>query len=228
MFLARHPKYVQGVGEGVAEGVQGTWSAIRHPVRTLNALSTVAAAVEGNPFAATAVGQGLQASARATLAELASGAEGRGRVTGRALEALFEIGITWGAGEAIGAARAARVGQLAVAPEAAGGTTAAASEAFHYTFGRAVASIEREGLRAGSYATPTGTLSPLQAQIDLALSPTGLRGALLRVDLAGLREVGYEIPEITQVGRSYGMPGGGFQMRFPYRIPPEFITVVRQ
>jgi hypothetical protein len=112
-------------------------------------------------------------------------------------------------------------------PVAARGTTAAANEAFHYTFSRAVASIEREGLRAGSYATPTGALSPLQAQIDLALSPTGLRGALMRVDLAGLRQAGYEIPEITQVGRSYGMPGGGFEMQFPYRIPPEFITVVR-
>jgi RHS repeat-associated protein len=103
----------------------------------------------------------------------------------------------------------------------------AAKEAFHYTTSKAIVSIEREGLRAGSYATPTGTLSPMQAQIDLALSPTGLRDALVRVDLAGLRNAGYEIPPITQVGRSHGMPGGGFEMRFAYRIPPEFISGVR-
>ena len=48
-----------------------------------------------------------------------------------------------------------------------------------------------------------------------------------KVDLAGLREAGYEIPGITQVGRSYGMPGGGLEMQFPYPIPPEFITVIR-
>jgi hypothetical protein len=104
----------------------------------------------------------------------------------------------------------------------------AASEAFHYTFNNAVQSIERQGLRPGSYATPNGVLSPLQAQIDLALSPNrGLRDALLRVDLAGLRKAGYQIPEVTQAGRSFGMPGGGLEMQFPYAIPPEFIRVIR-
>ena len=93
-----------------------------------------------------------------------------------------------------------------------------ADKAFHYTFGRAAASIEKNGLRAGSYATPNGTLSPLQAQIDLALSPNqGLRDALLSVDLAGLRQAGYQIPGITQVGRSFGMPGGGYEMLFLIR-----------
>ncbi len=66
---------------------------------------------------------------------------------------------------------------------------------FRYTFSRAIASIEQERLRAGSYATKTGALSPLQAQIDLALAPNrGLPNALLRIDLAGLRKAGYEIP----------------------------------
>ncbi len=106
--------------------------------------------------------------------------------------------------------------------------TESLDEAFHYTFSKTVASIEREGLRAGSYVTPTGTLSPLQAQIDLALAPNrGLPEAVLRIDLAGLRQAGYEIPEITQVGRNFGMPGGGFEMQFPYRIPPDYITVIR-
>jgi len=60
------------------------------------------------------------------------------------------------------------------------------------------------------------------------MSPNrGLRDALLRIDLSGLRQAGYQIPEITQVGRSFAMPGGGYEMLFPYSIPPEFITVIR-
>lgn len=113
---------------------------------------------------------------------------------------------------------------LVVATEA---ESAGLSEAFHYTGSQNVASIEANGLRAGSYATPDGELSPLQAQIDLALPPNrGLPGARLRIDVAGLREAGYDIPEVTQVGRSYNMPGGGYEMRFPYPIPPEFIKAV--
>lgn len=109
------------------------------------------------------------------------------------------------------------------------GGTATTAEAYHYTFSRTVASIQREGLRAGSYATPNGSLTPLQAQIDLALAPNrGLRGALVRVDLVGLRQAGYEIPAVARVGRKWGMPGGGFEVQFPYRIPPEYITVIRQ
>jgi hypothetical protein len=101
------------------------------------------------------------------------------------------------------------------------------SEAFHYTGSQNVASIEANGLRAGSYATPNGQLSPLQAQIDLALPPNrGLPGATLQIDVAGLRDAGYEIPEVTPVGRSFNMPGGGSEIQFPYPIPPEFIKVV--
>ena len=100
-------------------------------------------------------------------------------------------------------------------------------EAFHYTFNRFAAGIEKQGLRPGSYATPNGTLSPPQAHIDLALRPNrGLPDALIRVDLAGLREAGYTIPRATQVGRSFGMPGGGVEMQFPYAIPPQFLKVI--
>jgi len=108
-------------------------------------------------------------------------------------------------------------------------TTAAntGDEAFHYTFSRFAKSIESKGLRPGSYATPNGKLSPLQAQIDLALPPNrGLPDALIRVDLAGLRKAGYEIPRSNQVGRSFNMPGGGTEMQFPYAIPPEFLKVI--
>ncbi len=111
---------------------------------------------------------------------------------------------------------------------AAEGEGAGLSEAFHYTGSQNVASIEANGLRADAYATTTGELSPLQAQIDLALPPNrGLPGGLIRIDLAGLRAAGYEIPEVGQVGRSFNMPGGGYELQFPYSIPSEFLKVIR-
>ncbi|MDP1961687.1 MAG: hypothetical protein Q8K93_05740 [Reyranella sp.] len=104
----------------------------------------------------------------------------------------------------------------------------AESDAFHYTFDAAKESILKTGLKRGSYLTTTGELSPLQAHIDLALSPNrGLPGAVVRIDLNGLRAAGYEIPKPTQVGRSNNMPGGGYEVRFPYPINPQFITVIK-
>lgn len=104
-----------------------------------------------------------------------------------------------------------------------------ADEAFHYTRGRFVEAIEKEGLRPGSYVTSRGDLSPLQAQIDLALPPNrGLSDAVLRVDLAGLRRAGYDIGEFTRVGRKFNMPGGGTELRLEKAIPPRFLKVVRR
>lgn len=109
-------------------------------------------------------------------------------------------------------------------------------QGFHYTFSQFTKSIEESGLRAGAYATPNGELSPLQAQIELSLPPNrGLPDAVVRINLAGMREAGYEIPPVTRVsnvvqgtdGRVYSMPGGGYEMQFTKPIPPEFITVVR-
>jgi hypothetical protein len=111
------------------------------------------------------------------------------------------------------------------APVATG--TAQAGEAFHYTFSRYLQSISKNGLRQGTYATGNGTLSPLQAQIELALPANrGLPGALVRIDLAGMRAAGYEIPAATRVSSRFGLPGGGYEMQFNYPIPPQFITVV--
>lgn len=102
------------------------------------------------------------------------------------------------------------------------------SEAFHYTSREALESIQREGLRKGSYATSKGDLSPLQAQIDLALPPNrGLRDAVIRVDLAGLRNAGYQVPEFSQVGRKFNMPGGGYEVQFDHPVPSQFLQVVR-
>jgi hypothetical protein len=49
---------------------------------------------------------------------------------------------------------------------------------------------------------------------------------VIRVDVEGLRAAGYDIPGVSQVGRSFNMPGGGYEMQFPYPIPPEFLKVV--
>ena len=116
-------------------------------------------------------------------------------------------------------------------------------EAFHYTYQTRRASIERSGLRRGTFATPDGSLSPLQAHIDLGLSPNrGLPDMLVRIDVAGLRAAGYEIPAVTRVttvvvqpcrldaqcaGRMYPVIGGGYQMLFPYRIPAKYVAVDR-
>jgi hypothetical protein len=60
------------------------------------------------------------------------------------------------------------------------------------------------------------------AQIDLALRPNhGLSDALIRIDLEGLRSAGYEIPEVTQVRRSFKYARRGYEMKFAYAIPPE-------
>jgi hypothetical protein len=73
-----------------------------------------------------------------------------------------------------------------------------------------------------------GPLSPLQAQVDLALAPNrGLRDTIIRIDLNGLRQAGFEIPSVSQVPRDFGMPGGGTQIYFPYSIPRDYVTVVR-
>ena len=57
---------------------------------------------------------------------------------------------------------------------------------------------------------------------------------MIRVDVAGLRRAGYDIPGVSRVsnvvrgadGRVHTMPGGGYELNFPYAIPPEFIKVV--
>jgi len=114
------------------------------------------------------------------------------------------------------------------------GDEGALTEAFHYTASDFAGSIETNGLRAGTYATPNGALSARQAYLELSMSPEkGLPDLKVRINLAGLRAAGYEIPPVTRVsnvvqgasGRVYSMPGGGYEMRFPYSIPPDFITV---
>jgi hypothetical protein len=142
--------------------------------------------------------------------------------------------VVWSENEC-GQASAPALGDPAKATEATGGSSEL-SEAFSYTYKTRLSRITTQGLPENSFATPTGGLSPLQAQLELSLPPDrALPNAVVRIDLAGLRQAGYEIPAPTRVGnvvrgiyggRVYSMPGGGWEMQFPFQIPPEFLKVV--
>ena len=102
---------------------------------------------------------------------------------------------------------------------------------YHYTSADPTA-IANQGLRPGAsgnvYATPVGNLSPLQAQVDLALPPNrGLPQHLVEIDVPTLESMGIQVPAAGTVGRSYNMPGGGTEVVFPHALPPEAIRTIR-
>lgn len=102
---------------------------------------------------------------------------------------------------------------------------------YHYTAADPEQILAR-GLRPGSsgkvFVTTNGTLSPLQAQLDLALPPNrGLPQHLVEIDVGTLRDLGIELPELQKAGRRFNMPGGGPEMGIPERIPPNAIRKVR-
>ena len=100
-------------------------------------------------------------------------------------------------------------------------------KAYHHTADEFIESITKAGLRPGSYATPIGGLSPLQAKIELALPGNLPRNSILEIDLDGLRNAGYVIPDATRVKSYKGLPGGGYEIKFPYALPPEYIRVIQ-
>ena len=109
------------------------------------------------------------------------------------------------------------------------------SKAFHYTETDLINAIIEEVLLEGSYGTPNGDLSPLQASIELALPPNrNSPKAKLKIDLDAMRKNKFQIPKPTRFsntvtvrnGRIYTRPGGGYEMKFDYPIPPKYITVV--
>jgi RHS repeat-associated protein len=99
---------------------------------------------------------------------------------------------------------------------------------YHYGFARDADNILKSGLRPGGFTTPRGDLSPLQAQIDLALPPNrGLREALFEIDVPTLRRMGVEVPPGTRIGRDFNMPGGEIEHVFDDRVPAEAIRRIR-
>ena len=70
-------------------------------------------------------------------------------------------------------------------------------------------------------------MSPLQAQIDLALPASGARDALFEIDVGKLRKLGVNVPGATQVRRDFGMPGGGKEVVFDTLIPADALRRLR-
>lgn len=109
------------------------------------------------------------------------------------------------------------------------------SKAYHYTRAASADKImakHSRGLKSSSgtiFATPNKGLSPLQAQLDLALPPNrGLSDAILEIDLDGLRRAGIDIGDPGKVGRSFNMPGGGLEMLIHTKtLPKRFLKRIR-
>ena len=104
---------------------------------------------------------------------------------------------------------------------------------YHYTGEGNVGSILEKGLTPGRtgqvFTTTNGSLTPIQAQIELALSPNrGLPGALLEIDAAALQRAGIK-PTFgpARVLPTGNAPGGGVEIIFGEQIPAEFIKRVR-
>lgn len=85
--------------------------------------------------------------------------------------------------------------------------------------------IYQQGLKVGrdgfSYLTNKGGLSPLQAQIELALPANrALPNSILRINASGLNP--YLIRRV-----SGNLPGGGTEFLFKQHIPANLIKVIK-
>jgi len=80
----------------------------------------------------------------------------------------------------------------------------------------------------GVFTTPSGNLTPLQAQIDLALKPNrGLPDATFRIDLKKVREMGIDVSKPRQVSRAFNQPGGGTEIIIDGNVPPSTLTRIK-
>lgn len=125
--------------------------------------------------------------------------------------------------------------------EAAGQAAAGAADTaanvpatlYHYTSEAGAAGILKKGILPGAsgkiFTTTASDLSPLQAQIELAMSPNrGLPRAMLQIDAAGLEQVGIKpLMGPLRVQPTINAPGGGTEVIFNQQIPPQFIKRVR-
>jgi RHS repeat-associated protein len=100
---------------------------------------------------------------------------------------------------------------------------------YHYTTQEAAQSITEQGLNLSrdgfSYLTNTGDLSPLQAQIDLALPANReLPNAVLRIDVSGMTPS--LIRRVTGNMPGFGA-GGGTEYLFNQVIPASRISIAQ-
>jgi len=102
---------------------------------------------------------------------------------------------------------------------------------YHYTGAGNAESILKNGLGAGgrrTFATPAGNLSPVQAQIELALPANrGYPGALFEIDTARLQQLGIN-PAVgpQRIMSTPNAGGGGIEYIFNQPIPPSAIRQV--
>lgn len=102
---------------------------------------------------------------------------------------------------------------------------------YHYTGETNAPSIVNAGLGASGrqvFTTPAGNLSPVQAQIELALPANrGYPGALFEIDTARLQQLGIQPSAGPQ--RIMSTPtaaGGGVEIIFNQPIPPSAIRQI--
>ena len=199
-----------GAASGFAGGAVGQWAAKglgNVIVQGFNVTSHVVKGVIGGAIGGAAGGYAGSFTAGALM-------------TG-SLKDAHQAGLS-------GLALGAGIGALA------GGVSAyrtAKAQKYHYTSKEATTSISKDGLQTkysndGSiYLTNKGDLSPLQAQIDLALPVTKpMPNALLQIDTSGLSpEV---IRNVQGNLRGFGT-GGGKEFLFNQNISPNRIKIIK-
>jgi RHS repeat-associated protein len=135
-------------------------------------------------------------------------------------------------GAVLGAWARAAVGAIA-ARFTSGVLSKGSNVLYHYTPESFANSISQGGLRTSSngflYTTTEGGLSPIQAQINLALSPNrGLPNALFRIDAQGLENIGirpFSGPRAV-TGGNFGA-GGGTEVLFNRPIPAQYLIRIK-
>jgi hypothetical protein len=107
------------------------------------------------------------------------------------------------------------------------------SKLFHYTPDASAGNISKTGLNLSSdkfvYTTTKADLSPIQAQIELALKPNrGYPNALFELDVKGLSKAGIKpvVGPKPVTGGNFGA-GGGIEVLFNKPIPPEYLNRIK-
>jgi len=112
-------------------------------------------------------------------------------------------------------------------------TSNAGTKLFHYTQLRNVDNILENGIRPGKtgkvFTTPSGNLTPLQAQIELSLPANrGLSNAVFEIDINTLNSLNIKPSSgPLRVLPTSTAPGGGFEVLFDQLIPSEAIRRIR-
>ncbi|MBP7731882.1 MAG: RHS repeat-associated core domain-containing protein [Bacteroidales bacterium] len=107
------------------------------------------------------------------------------------------------------------------------------SKLFHYTTDASAVNISKTGLNLPSdkfvYTTTKADLSPVQAQIELALKPNrGHPNALFELDVKGLSKAGINpvVGPKPVTGGNFGA-GGGIEVLFNKPIPPGYLNRIK-